>query len=81
MSETTSFLFSSLPIEIEEHIITNVSYKKNMNKVINHIKEEGIHTIVNYFLDGCNPPNRCPRFLWEYYCEENPLDDTDSDSD
>ena len=75
----TSFLFSSLPIEIEEHVIKNVSYKKNMNKVINHIKEEGIHTIVCWFLDGCDPPNRCPYFLHEYNCDDNY--DTDSDED
>ena len=43
-----SFLFSTLAIEIEEQINKNVSYRKNMNKVINVIKESGEEVIDTY---------------------------------
>ena len=43
-----SFLFTTLAIEIEEQINKNVSYRKNMNKVINVIKESGEEVIDTY---------------------------------
>ncbi len=35
------FLFSQLPLEIENIIKKNVKYKKNYNKVISQIKDAG----------------------------------------
>jgi|TARA_R110000744_G_scaffold43845_3_gene98017 hypothetical protein len=61
-----SFLFASLPIDIEEMIEKNVIYKRNMNKVINEITEQGGNLIVYYYKDGCNKP--APFFLCEFDC-------------
>ena len=69
-----SFLFTTLAFDIEEMIEKNISYKRNMNKVINEIKEEGDMLIVYYFKDGCDPPNQCPYFLFEFDCNANDED-------
>ena len=46
-----SFLFSNLSIDIENMIEKNITYRKNMNNVINHIKTAGAETERIYLIE------------------------------
>ena len=61
-----TFLFTTIPIELEQQIAQTVLAKRTMNKIINEIDCD---CIISWYLDG--EGSSCPYYLYEYNCTES----------
>jgi hypothetical protein len=61
-----TFLFKTIPMELEQQIAQTVLAKRTMNKIINEID---YNCIIYCYLDG--EGSSCPYYLYEYNCTES----------